>query len=128
MDELNNKIQWRGRAAILGEDRSPAPGAPRLTPPTAAPPAPPPRPATMARRLLGLAPRLRPAAALLAPGAPSWPVQAPAAALAAPAARGFADDAGLLKTPLYDLHLEHGGAPTLPPCWGLAFCAELESL
>jgi len=25
--------------------------------------------------------------------------------------RGFADDANLLKTPLYDFHIEHGGKP-----------------
>ena len=36
-------------------------------------------------------------------------------------ARSFADEASLLKTPLYDFHVEHGGAcPTLAvslSCW-----------
>lgn len=35
-------------------------------------------------------------------------------------ARGFADDASLLKTPLYDLHVENGGA------WGGAAHARKE--
>ena len=33
--------------------------------------------------------------------------------------RGFADDASLLKTPLYDFHVEHGGASSGPALEGL---------
>jgi len=37
--------------------------------------------------------------------------------------RAFADEANLLKTPLYDFHVEHGGAPRCRPglrCGALA--------
>ena len=100
-----------GRGLVGGGAPMQRGGQPR-TRPIAAPRGPhsPPHPATMRRQIA-----LQLLRSLGAPAAaePAW-VQASNAALRAPttllARRGYADDADLKKTPLYDFHVEHGGA------------------
>ncbi len=69
--------------------------------------------AKMSRALLRLLPRLASSSAVAGPellAAQSVLGRGRGAA----AGRCFASDADLMKTPLYDLHVEHGGAMLLP--------------
>ena len=65
----------------------------------------------MRQRLVQLLPRLSGLASAGSSGARVAPV-----ACQLLNARSFADEASLLKTPLYDFHVEHGGACPQPGC------------
>jgi hypothetical protein len=59
------------------------------------------------KRFGSLLPRLQQARGLL--GQTAWPVQSGACLQSFGRLRGYADDANLLKTPLFDFHVENGG-------------------